>query len=429
VTTRTRPKFADPRVGDLAFWLASPEAREETIFAPLRATQPVSWHPPAEGTMPVLNPDEDGFWAITGYAEIGAVSKDPETFCSGKGMMYEDFPPEAYEAMASMLALDAPRHLKIRSLISSAFTPRRVKAIREQIEAQSAAIVTDLLTSDSGECDFVKHVSNRLPLWTISQMIGIPAEQRDEMLTNAEMINGFQDPEINKGRDPAVVQFEAMTYLHRLAHQLADERRAEPADDLMTNLVEAEVDGEKLTDMEIGSFLVLLCAAGTDTTRNTTSVAMQALCAHPDQKAALTADLDNGLPAAIEEFLRWTSAVITMRRTATRDVTLGGAPIVAGDKVILFYPSANFDERVFDRPREFDITRHPNPHVAFGGGGPHYCLGAQLARTQLRSIFTELLTRVPDLEVGEPEYEMNTLIRAVKRLPCTFTPSAGKATS
>lgn len=428
MTTRTRPQFANTRVGDLAFWLASPEAREENIFAPLRATQPVSWHPPAEGTRPVLNPDEDGFWAVTSYAEIAAISKDPGTFCNGKGMMYEDFPPEAYEAMGSILALDAPRHLKIRSLISSAFTPRRLQAIRVQIEAQSAAIVTDLLTIESGECDFVAHVANRLPLWTISEMIGIPDDQREEMLTHAEMINGFQDPEINKGRDPAVVQFEAMTYLHGLAHQLADDRRAKPEDDLMTNLVQAEVDGEKLTDMEIGSFLVLLCAAGTDTTRNTTAVAMQALCTHREQRAALAADLDGRLPAAIEEFLRWTSAVITMRRTATRDVEIAGANIAEGDKVILLYPSANFDEKVFDKPREFDITRHPNPHVAFGGGGPHFCLGAQLARTQLRSIFTELLTRVPDLEVGEPEYELNTLIRAVKRLPCSFTP-AGKAQS
>src|SRR6516165_4284407 len=174
MTTRTRPKFAVPRVGDLAFWLASPEVREETVFAPLRATQPVSWHPPAEGTMPILNSDEDGFWAITGYAEIGAVSKDPETFCSGKGMMYEDFPPEAYEAMASILALDAPRHLKIRNLISAAFTRRRLQAIREQIEAQAATIVPDLLTIESGECAFVKHVSKLLPLWTISEMVGIP---------------------------------------------------------------------------------------------------------------------------------------------------------------------------------------------------------------------------------------------------------------
>ena len=173
---------------------------------------------------------------------------------------------------------------------------------------------------------------------------------------------------------------------------------------------------------------MLLCAAGTDTTRNTTSIAMHAMCAHPDQKAALTADLDNGLPAAVEEFLRWTSAVISMRRTANRDVTLGNASIVEGDKVILFYPSANFDEKIFDRPREFDIARHPNPHLAFGGGGPHYCLGAQLARAQLRSIFTELLTRVPDLEVGEPEYELSTLVRSVKRMPCTFTPTTRKAT-
>ena len=422
-TTRIRPPFANERVGDLPFWLASPEDREENIFAPLRATLPVSWQPPAEGTMPVINPDEDGFWAVTGHRELAAVSKDPATFCSGKGMMYEDFPPEAYEAMASILALDAPRHVKIRTLVSSAFTPKRLRTIGDQIAAQAASIVSDLAKIESGECDFVQHVSSRLPLWTISEMVGIPAEHRDEMIDAAIKINGFQDPEINQGRDPAEVQAEAAMYLHGLAQNIAEQRRADPQDDLMTNLVQAEVDGEKLTQMEISSFFLLLCVAGSDTTRNTISVGMHALSTHPEQRKLLQNDLDGLLPAAIEEILRWASPVMTMRRTATRDVELAGMPILEGDKVIMFYPAANFDERVFPDAHTFDIKRRPNHHFAFGGGGPHFCLGAQLARTQLKSMFTELLTRVPDLEVGEPEYELNTLIRAVKRMPCTFTPS------
>ena len=426
MTTRTRPAYADAAVGNLEFWLATPEEREANTFSRLRAHQPVSWQPPAQGTMPVLNANEDGFWAVTGYAEVVAITRDPLTFCSSKGMMYEDYPPEAYEAMASMLALDAPRHTKVRGLVSAAFTPKRLQTIRDQIAAQAASIVTDLSKIESGRCDFVEHVSARLPLWTISEMMGVPVELRDEMIVNVLRINGFLDPEINEGRDPAVVQYEAMTYLHGLAADLANQRREHPRDDLMTNLVNAVIDGERLTQMEISSFFLLLLAAGNDTTRNTTSVALHALTNHPEQRAMLQADLDRHLPTAIEEFVRWASPVLTMRRTATRDVTIAGADIREGDKVVLFYPAANFDEKVFDNPTTFDITRKPNPHIAFGGGGPHYCLGAQLARMQLRSVFTELLTRVPDLIAGEPEYELSTLIRAIKRMPCTFTPHTPK---
>ena len=426
MTTRTRPAYADAAVGTLDFWLATPEEREANVFSRLRAEQPVSWQPPAQGTLPVLNPDEDGFWAVTGYAELVAITKDPATFCSGKGMMYEDYPPEAYEAMASMLALDAPRHTKIRGLVSKAFTPKRLQTIRDQIAAQAASIVTDLAAIETGRADFVEHVSARLPLWTISEMVGVPVELRDEMIHNVLRINGFLDPEINEGRDPTLVQHEAMTYLHALAADLADQRRQQPRDDLMTNLVNAEIDGERLSQMEISSFFLLLLVAGNDTTRNTTSVALHTLTNHPEQRALLCSELDRYLPQAIEEILRWASPVLTMRRTATRDVSIAGADIREGDKVILFYPAANFDEKVFTDPTSFDITRSANPHVAFGGGGPHYCLGSQLARMQLRSILTELLTRVPDLEVGEPEYEVSTLIRSVKRMPCTFTPSTQK---
>jgi cytochrome P450 len=330
--------------------------------------------------------------------------------------------------MASMLALDAPRHTKIRGLVSKAFTPKRLQTIRDQIAAQAASIVTDLAAIESGRADFVEQVSARLPLWTISEMVGVPVELRDEMIRNVIRINGFLDPQVNEGRDPTVVQYEAMTYLHALAADLANQCRAKPRDDLMTNLVNAEIDGERLSQMEISSFFVLLLAAGNDTTRNTTSVALHALTNHPDQRALLRGDLDRYLQPAIEEILRWASPVLTMRRTATRDVAIAGADIREGDKVVLFYPAANFDEKVFADPTTFDITRSPNPHIAFGGGGPHFCLGSQLARMQLKSIITELLTCVPDLKVGEPEYELSTLIRSVKRMPCTFTPITKKDT-
>ncbi|WP_245906618.1 cytochrome P450 [Mycolicibacterium palauense] len=423
MTARIRPPFADVRVGNLDFWLAPPRQREEEFFAPLRRTQPVSWQPPAEGTNPVINSDEDGFWAVTGHDEIVAISKDPATFCNGQGTNYDDFPPEAYEAAGSILVLDAPRHVKVRGLVSLAFTPRRLEKIRNQIAAQAASIVTDLSRLDSGECDFVEHVASRLPLWTISEMVGVPTHRRDDMIGAALKVNGLHDPDINQGREPAEVFAEGLTALHGLSQEIAEQRRSHPEDDLMTSLVNAEIDGEKLTQMEISSFFVLLCVAGNDTTRNSTSVAMHALSAHSRQWDLLVDDLDALLPTAIEEFLRWASPVITMRRTATRDTEFSGMKILEGDKVILFYPAANFDDRIFENPYTFDIRRKPNHHLAFGGGGPHYCMGAQLARMQLRSIFTELLTRVPDLQVGEPEFELNTIISSVKRMPCSFTPA------
>tara|TARA_R100000306_G_scaffold46561_1_gene44370 strand:+ start:199 stop:939 length:741 start_codon:yes stop_codon:yes gene_type:complete len=237
-------------------------------------------------------------------------------------------------------------------------------------------------------------------------------------------INGFLDPAINEGRDPATVQQEGMLFLHAMAQQLAEQRRADPQDDLMTALVQAEIDGQHLTQMQISSFFVLLTAAGNDTTRDTTSVGMRALALHPEQRSDLVADLDGLLPVAIEEILRWASPVLTMRRTATRDVVIADAHIRKGDKVVLFYAAANFDEKVFENPLEFDIRRSPNKHVSFGGGGPHFCLGNQLAKMQLTSLFTELLTRVPDLEVGEPVYEINTTIRSIREMPFTFTPAA-----
>ncbi|QFS90433.1 Putative cytochrome P450 124 [Mycobacterium sp. THAF192] len=426
MTTHTRPPFAETRVGNLDFWLASPQQREERYFAQLRAAQPISWQPPAEGTNPFMESKEDGFWAVTGHPEIVAITKDPATFCNGQGTMYDDFPPEAYEAAGSILVLDAPRHMKVRSLVSLAFTPRRLATIRGQIAAQAKTIVSDLAERESGRGDFVELVAARLPLWTISEMVGIPEEQRADMITAALKVNGLQDPDINQGRPPAEVMAEGLMHLHGLSHEIMEKRRAHPEDDLMSSLVRAEIDGEKLTPMEISSFFALLCVAGNDTTRNTTSIGMQALTEHPEQRQLLAANLDELLPTAIEELLRWASPVITMRRTATRDVTVDGMDIREGDKVILFYPAGNFDDRVFTDPTVFDIQRKPNHHIAFGGGGPHFCLGAQLARMQLRSIFTELLTRLPDLEVEHPEFELNTIISSVKRMPCSFTPTAVK---
>jgi cytochrome P450 len=370
------------------------------------------------------NPDDRGFWAITRHADIRTVSRTAEVFASGQefgGVMLEDVPPDVLEAAHSILAMDHPRHAKQRALISSVFTPRRVARIEEQIRDQARRIVDSV--APLGEIDFVERVAARLPMWTISEMIGIAPEHREEIAEAAGSMVGWNDPEfIVAAGEPIQVLFNALTFLHGHARELAAKRRAEPADDVMTALVRAELEGERLTDEEIAAFFVLLCVAGNDTTRQTASHAIKALCEHPDQRAYLTEDYEERSKAAVEEFVRWASPVLNFRRTARTDTELGGQKIGKGEKVVMFYRSGNQDEDAFDRPLRFDLSRKPNDHVGFGGGGPHFCMGSHLARTQLKALFRELLFRLPDLEVGEPEYLTGNFINGIKRLPVRFTP-------
>jgi cytochrome P450 len=240
------------------------------------------------------------------------------------------------------------------------------------------------------------------------------------VLENAEALVSAVDPVYLGGRNTMAVMFEASAILHQIATALAAERRTDPRDDLMTNLVQAEVDGCRLTDAEIAAFFVLLAVAGNDTTRQTTSHALKALTDFPAQREWLLADFDGRISSAVEEFVRWSSPVMTFRRTAVVDTELGGQAISAGDKVVMFYPSGNWDTEVFVDPDSFDLSRHPNPHVGFGGGGVHYCLGANVARAQLRALFRELLTQLPDIHAGEPDLLAGNFIHAVRAMPCTF---------
>ncbi len=419
-TTETRPH--DPiDISSQAFWALPPDVREES-FAELRRDRPLSWHRPAETEL-LPNPDDPGFWALVTHADIVAVSKDAETFASGRqygGVMLEDAPEDVLEAAHSILAMDAPRHNRQRKVISSVFTPRRVRRIEEQIREQARSIVDDLLRRP-GEADFVTAVSARLPMWTISEMIGIPPERRQEVADAANAMVGWNDPDYIGDGDPMGVLLNGLMTLHTASFELSGARREGPADDLMTALVQAEVDGDALTDEEIAAFFVLLCVAGNDTTRQTASHAALALDRHPEQRALLAGDFENRIGPAVEEFLRWATPVLTFRRTARRDTEIRGQRIADGEKVVMFYHSGNRDAAVFADPYAFDLTRDPNPHVAFGGGGPHFCLGSHLARTQLRSLFGELLDRVPDLSVGEPEWLAGNFINGIKRLPVEVT--------
>jgi cytochrome P450 len=271
----------------------------------------------------------------------------------------------------------------------------------------------------------VSLIAKRLPLITISDMMGVPEADRERVVHAADTLVTVGDPEVTGEKAPVEALGEALWTLTEFATELAAEREQHPGDDLMTGLVQAEVDGDKLTRPEIGAFFVLLSVAGNDTTRHSTSHALRALTVNPEQKQKLLADPDALMPTAVEEFVRWATPVLTFRRTATQDTELRGQAIGEGEKVVMFYHSGNRDETVFDDPWQFDVARDPNYHLGFGGGGPHYCLGASLARTQLRSIFTEMLRVMPDIEAGEPEmFASSAFIHGIKRMECSFKPRA-----
>ena len=377
----------------------------------------MSWHRQPESQLLPETEGTGGYWAIVRYDDVREVSRDPERFCSGRGVMFEDIPAEMLEASQSFLAMDDPRHATLRKLVAEGFKPRAVKRIEDGIRADARTIVEDLGEEFAG--DFVETVAKRLPMMTIMRMLGVPEEDQEAVLWGVDAAVSWNDPEFLAGRAPLEVVAKSMAIMTEVAFRLCAERRRQPADDLITDLVQADVDGDRLTDEEIGAFLVLLSVAGNDTTRHTTSHAMRGLCDFPEQRTLLLDELEGRIETAVEEFVRWATPVMTFRRTATRDTEIAGQPITAGEKVVMFYPSANRDESVFERPNEFDISRDPNRHVAFGGGGPHFCMGAALARMQLRTIFAELLGRFPELEVGEPSYVVGNFVDGLARMPFT----------
>ena len=401
-----------------AFWAKSATEREAS-FAQLRDHSPVSWQPPVEDSW-LPEPDDPGYWAVVRHADIVDVSRRSEVFISGLGVQFENLPPDVLRGSQSILAMDPPDHTKIRKLISAAFTPRQVKRIEDQIKRNAAELVDAIAAR--GDAEFVSEVAAKLPMRTVCDMIGIARGEQEKVAHAAEVITGWNDPEVRGGRERGPALAEVGWYLTKLARTLAAQRRAEPRDDLISALVNAEVDGERLNDIEISSFFTLLCVAGTDTTRQTATHAVKALTDFPDQRAWLMEDYDGRINSAIEEFVRWASPVMTFRRTAIEDTELAGQPIKAGDKVVMFYPSGNWDTRVFHDPDTFDLSRSPNPHVGFGGGGNHFCLGNQVAKSQLRALFRELLTRIPDFRAGDPVMLEGNFIHGVKSMPIHFTP-------
>jgi cytochrome P450 len=405
--------FDEIDVSTNAFWELGAEERDARL-AVLREKRPVSWQRPAAGMASMPGMEGAGYWAVVRHADVMTVSRHPETYSSAQGYMIEEIPMEILENAGSFLGMDHPRHTQMRGLVSQAFSPRRVRLLEEKIAARARMLVDDLRAE--GEGDFVKTVAMPLPSLTYAEMVGVEEEDRERIVALADNMVAYNDPDALQGRDGLTLLMETLVGIYGEAAALVERRRVDPGDDILTGLVEAELDGQRLTEEEIAAFLVLVSVAANDTTRNSISHGMLALQQFPDQRALLSAGIEHHLAGAIEEIIRWATPVMTFRRTATRDTELNGVAISEGEKVVMFYNSANRDETVFPEPWRLDITREA-PHVGFGGGGPHFCLGASLARSMLRSMFRELITRAPTLELGEPKFLIGNFIHGITAMP------------
>ena len=405
-----------------SFWETTMDEREKT-FAVLRRDRPITWQPPfEENLLPVK--DDHGYWAVTTYRHLVEVTKRNDDFLSGPGIVGDNLPVAMLESAQSIIAMDPPRHTKLRRLVSVAFTPKQMRRIEDQIKANATKVVDNLIekanASPDGWVDWVAECGALLPMHNFNDMMGVPDGERQRTSHEMTVFMSWGDEEIAGATTEAKLggMLESLTYMHELSQKTVADRRANPKDDLFTSLAQAEVDGEHLTDHEIGSFFVLLTIAGNDTTRQSLAHGLRALTTQPEQRKWLQEDLEGRVSTAVEEIVRWATPIMTFRRTAARDCELDGVQITKGDKLVMFYSSANRDEQAIERPHELDLARHPNPHISFGGGGIHHCLGNQLARFQLRALFVELLTRCPDIVAGEPELSPGSFFHVVKRMPC-----------
>ena len=402
------------------FWRRPLEEREGA-FQTLRRERPISFHAEPETILEGLE-QGPGYWAVTRHADVLEISRNAPIYCSGQGMNIGDLPQPFQEFFGSMISMDDPRHARLRRIVSRGFTPRMIRQAEEDV-ARIATRVIDAVI-ERGECDFVADIAAPLPLWIICNMMGIPESQHQFVFDRTNVILGAGDPEYIT--DPAQLVpalLGAGAELAQLVQDLGRHRMKNPTDDLTSSLVNAELEGERLDEAELGSFFVLLVVAGNETTRNAISHGMKALSDYPEERARWAADYESMAPKAIEEIVRWSTPVIHFRRTATRDTELSGQKIREGEKVVMFYNSANRDDAVFDEPHRFDITRSPNEHVGFGGPGAHHCLGAHLARREMLVAFRQIFQRLPDLRVtGEPERLASNFIHGIKRMPCKFTP-------
>lgn len=414
----TRVPLSDIDLSDPEFWLKDRSFREGA-FKTLRDESP--FHFFAERVIEDAPfPPGPGYRAITRHDDIWHISRNPQLFCSGNGSNIGDLPVEMNEFFGSMINMDDPKHFRLRNIVSRGFTPKEITRVEEQVKDRAEKLVTDLLERfPDGECDFVEEVAAPLPLAIICDMMGIPEEDHKQIFHWTNVILGVGDPEfVGSYEDLMRVALEMFTY----AQNLGQSRIDSPQDDVTSAMMNAVVDGERLTAQEFGSFFILLVVAGNETTRNAISHGMKLLTDHPDQRKIWFEDFETHTKTAVEEIVRYATPVIHFRRTVTEDTELSGQKLSAGDKVVMFYASGNRDERVFDDPYRFDVTRTITPaQVGFGAGGPHFCLGANLARREIAVMFDEIRRRMPNLRItGQPAYLQSAFINGIKRMPCAW---------
>ncbi len=396
------------------FW-RRPRDFRESAFAKLRDTDPYRFFEEME--LEFL-PKGPGYFAITRHDDIWHVSRNPQLFCSGKGSNIIDLSQELNEFFGSMINMDDPKHFRLRSIVSKGFTPREISRIEEYVKVKARTVIDSVLDEFADkEFDFVDAVAAKFPLQIICEMMGIPISDEQQIFDWTNTILGAGDPDFGGSFEKLM---EAAIGMFSYAQALGEARLANPTEDLTSVMMHAVVDGERLTSQEFGSFFILLVVAGNETTRNAITHGMLALTENPDQRKIWFDNFDAHTKTAVEEIVRWATPVIHFRRTATADAEVNGFKIKAGQKVVLFYNSGNRDERVFKEPFKFDITRAPQPvQIGFGAGGPHFCLGANLARREIAIMFEEIRRRAPNLMItGEPAYLESSFINGIKRVNC-----------
>ena len=400
-----------PRIAD-GLDLTDPDVLVHRVpheeFAELRRTAPVWWSEQRHGSAGF---DDHGYWAVTRHADVMAVSRDAETFSTWQNTaivrFQEGTPRENIDMQRYvMLNIDPPQHTKVRAIVSRGFTPRAINALRNALSSRAEKIAREALEKGTG--DFVTDVACELPLQAIAELLGVPQEDRLRIFEWSNQMIGYDDPEYEA--DPLMAAYELLAY----AMQMADERQKAPQDDIVTKLVNAQIDGGHLTTDEFGFFVLLLAVAGNETTRNAISHGMLAFLQHPEQWELFKAERPK---SAVEEIIRWATPVNVFQRTAMKAVVLAGQEIKKGQRVAIFYGSANYDEEVFDTPHQFDIMRTPNPHLGFGGSGAHFCLGANLARLEIELIFNALADHTPNIrQAGEAQRLRSGWINGIKTL-------------
>ncbi|MFR9750713.1 cytochrome P450 [Nocardia sp. 004] len=409
-TGNARPNLPD------GFDVTDPDIYAERLpveeFAELRRTAPIWWNPqPPE----IGGFQDEGFWVLSKHADVKEVSRRSDVFSSYANTAIPRFSDDITREQVELqrvvlLNMDAPEHTKLRKIVSRGFTPRAINGLRAELSARAEAIVK--AAAESGSGDFVTQVACELPLQAIAELIGVPQEDRMKLFNWSNEMTGYDDPENTV--DPVAASAEILGY----SYQMAADRKQCPADDIVTTLIEADIDGDKLTEEEFGFFVIMLTVAGNETTRNAITQGMMAFLEHPDQWELFKKER----PAtAADEIIRWATPVNSFQRTALEDFELSGVQIKKGDRVVMLYRSANFDEEVFDHPEKFDIMRADNPHLAFGGTGEHYCIGANLARLEVDLIFNAIADHLPDItKIGDPKRLRSGWLNGIKEFSVDY---------